>query len=95
MRSQANKHRREVLSRRYYSPNQIMQKIGTVAYKLDLPEDNPIHPVFHVLLLIKAIGANQQPQPLLHMTLRPVPIPTSILQKVCGQVTLSSFNMYI
>jgi hypothetical protein len=91
MRSQANKHRREVefqvgdmvylkiqpyklqklakrynqkLSPRYYGPYEILQRIGAVAYKLKLPDDSKVHPVFHVSLLKKAIAPNVEPQPL-------------------------------
>lgn len=75
MKTQANKHRREVeynvgdmvflkiqpyklkslakrvnqkLSPRYYGPYEIERKVGAVAYKLKLPPDSKVHPVFHV-----------------------------------------------
>ena len=46
------------LSPRYYGPYQIMQKIGSVAYKLEFPPTTKIHPVFHVSCLKKVIGQN-------------------------------------
>ena len=46
------------LSPRYYGAYQIMQKIGSVSYKLELPPTTKIHPVFHVSCLKKVIGWN-------------------------------------
>lgn len=39
------------LSYKYYGPYPIVERIGTAAYKLQLPEGALIHPVFHVLQL--------------------------------------------
>ena len=44
------------LSMRYYGPYKIL-RVGTVAYKLELPRDCRIHPVFHVSQLKVATGA--------------------------------------
>ena len=71
------------LSRRYYSPFQVLQKLGLVAYKLALPLNCLIHPVFHVSCLKKTLGAQITPIP----TLPPIdsdgslhPEPIAILQ---------------
>ena len=39
------------LQRRFVGPFRIIETIGQQAYKLSLPEDWKIHPVFHVSLL--------------------------------------------
>lgn len=48
------------LSPRFFSPFQITQRVGEVAYKLNLLETSKIHPVFHVSNLKPALGGNNQ-----------------------------------
>ena len=73
------------LAPRYFSPYQIIQKIGTVAYKLALPSGSHIHNVFHVSLLRKHLGptvtALSTELPLMTDNSRILPQPEAVLDR--------------
>ena len=66
---QTSVERREVpkFAAKYYGPFRIKNKIGRVAYQLELPSNAQIHDIFHVSLLKKAYG-NWQFTPLPSIT---------------------------
>ena len=43
------------LAPRYYGPFRVVKKLGLVTYRLHLPPNFKIHPVFHIFLLKRAV----------------------------------------
>ena len=64
----------------YNGPFKILDRIGKVAYTLDLPSSTSIHPTFHVSQLKKHFPSNKQPQPLVPPP-SSSPIPIAILDR--------------
>ena len=67
------------LAPRYYGPFKVLQKIGEVSYKLDLPLGSLIHLVFNVSNLKAKLGNQVVPRPTLpavnvEMVLTPEPV---------------------
>lgn len=72
---------------RFFGPFRITDRIGTVAYRLELPPHALIHPVFHVSQLKKAVGSKHQVIPTLPSDFALHLAPEQVLQSrlvTCG-----------
>lgn len=58
------KRMNQKLSPRYYGPYEVEERVGPLAYKLKLPADSKVHPVFHASLLKKSVAPTMTFQPL-------------------------------
>jgi hypothetical protein len=68
------------LSYRFFGPYLITEKIGSLAYKLQLPASSSVHPIFHVSQLKAAVPVTHSAEPLPD-SLDGLQVPVKILQK--------------
>lgn len=69
----------------FYGPFEVLAKVGSVAYKLKLPENSKLHPVVHVSCLKKHLGSQNSPtMPLPIITYKGIlqDIPIAILDRM-------------
>ncbi|GJQ96806.1 retrotransposon-related protein [Tanacetum coccineum] len=76
------------LSSKYFGPFQIIEKVGKVAYKLQLPSHSLIHPVFHVSLLKECKGdvSTMGTLPVCDNNGQLSAVPVAILERRLGKV---------
>ena len=69
------------LAYKFYGPYRIVERVGEVTYRLDMPTSCKVHPVFHVSLLRKVLKPEHQVLPALPSPTDSIQIPKLVLQR--------------
>lgn len=81
LQSSVVKRANHKLAFKFFGPFHILQRVGQVAYRLELPVTSKVHPVFHVSQLKQCIGNDQQVSSVLPPPDALFQIPVKVLQK--------------
>jgi hypothetical protein len=69
------------LAFKFYGPYAIIERVGSMAYKLDIPPSVAIHPMFHVSQLKKTVGAGIEVSSSHPQKLSGLQVPVKVLQR--------------
>jgi hypothetical protein len=78
VQSSLMRHANHKLSFRFFGPYKIVERLGSVAYRLELPPSSSIHPAFHVSRL-KLSPRDQQVSSALPTDLQAFQVPLRVL----------------
>lgn len=76
------------LAFKYFGPFRILERIGEVAYRLELPDSSRIHPLFRVSQLKPCLGPGQKVLPQLPTSTDLFQVPVRVLQRHVHQQDL-------
>ena len=87
------------LAKRFYGPFKIIERIGRVAYRLKLPDETKIHPVFHCSMLNPFRGTPEDEKiatlPAHFTDDQPIIAPAAILDYRQTSATLDSWDVLV
>ena len=68
------------LAYKFFGPFTVTERIGMLAYRLNLPPDNRIHPVFHVSMLRRVLNSGMPVETRLPHCSDELAVPMAVLQ---------------
>lgn len=83
------------LTFKFFGPFRVLERIGAVAYKLDLPPASRVHPVFHVSQLKLCIGPRTLVSPTLPAPDAMFKVPAQVLHRRVRQRGNRSFTQVL